>query len=136
MPKTMQKSPTADSTTPIQSNRCAWVSRVGTSRQASTIASRPTGTLMKKIHSHPRVSTSTPPRTGPTSVATPATAPHRPMACPRDCGGKRRVITDIVCGLMSAAPRPWTTRATMSPVMVPVSPHHRDARVKIVSPTR
>ena len=41
---------------------------------------------MKKIHSQPRPSTSTPPRSGPTSVATPATAPHRPIAAPRAVG--------------------------------------------------
>src|SRR5699024_5190937 len=39
----------------------------------------PTGTLMKKIHSHPKASTSTPPRMGPTSVAIPATGHVRPL---------------------------------------------------------
>ena len=74
----------------------------------------PTGTLMKKIHSQPRPSTSTPPRIGPTRVATPAVAPQMPMAAPRRSGGKIRVMTAMVCGVIMAAPRPWTTRAAMS----------------------
>ena len=67
---------------------------------------------MKKIHSQPRPSTSTPPRIGPTSVATPAVAPQMPIAAPRRSGGKIRVMTAMVCGVISAAPRPWTTRAS------------------------
>ena len=41
---------------------------------------RPTGTLMKKIHSQPGPSTSTPPTIGPTRIATPAVAPHSAIA--------------------------------------------------------
>ncbi len=77
----------------------------------------PTGTLMKKIHSQPRVSTSTPPRIGPTSVATPAAAPHSAIAEPRRSIGKMRVMTAIVCGVIIDAPRPWATRAAISPSM-------------------
>ena len=43
-------------------------------------------------------------------------------------------MTAIVCGVISAAPRPCTTRATMSISTVPVSPHHSDASVKTVRP--
>ena len=57
--------PIALSTTPSQSKRCECVSSFGTSRQASTKARTPTGTLTKKIHSQPSESTSTPPRIGP-----------------------------------------------------------------------
>ena len=74
----------------------------------------PTGTLMKKIHSQPSESTSTPPRIGPTSVATPAVAPHRAIAEPRRSTGKMRVITAMVCGVTIAAPRPCNTRAATS----------------------
>ena len=91
---------------------------------------------MKKIHSQPRVSTSTPPRIGPTSVATPAVAPHRAIACPRRSAGKIRVITAIVCGVISAAPRPWTTRATISISTELVRPHHSDASVNTTRPMR
>jgi hypothetical protein len=46
------------------------------------------------------------------------------------------VITAIVCGVIRLAPRPWKMRATMSPSIVLVSPHHSDAAVKIASPSR
>ncbi len=128
--------PIALSTTPSQSNRCVCVSSAGTSRQASTKPITPTGTLMKKIHSQPNPSISTPPRIGPTSTATPATAPHRLIARPRWCGGKVRVITAMVCGVISDAPSPWKTRATISCSIVPVSPHHSDAAVNSTRPTR
>ena len=77
----------------------------------ATKPSRPTGTLMKKIHSQPRPSTSTPPRIGPTRVATPAVAPHSAIAAPRRAAGKIRVMIAIVCGVIIEAPRPCTTRA-------------------------
>ena len=69
-------------------------------------------------------------------MATPATAPHRLIARPRDSAGNVRVITAMVCGIITAAPRPCTTRAAMRPPIVLVKPHHSDARVNTVSPTR
>ena len=92
--------------------------------------------LMKKIHSQPRESTRTPPRIGPTSMATPAVAPHSAIARPRRSAGKIRVMIAIVCGVIIAAPRPWTTRAMISLSIVAVSPHHSDASVKTVRPAR
>ena len=128
--------PTAESATPSQSKRWLWVSSRGTSRAASTNATTPTGTLMKKIHSQPGPSTSRPPTTGPTRIATPAVAPQSAMAWPREAAGKVRVMTAIVCGVSIEAPRPCTTRARMRPVIVPVRPHHSEASVKTVRPTR
>ena len=96
----------------------------------------PTGMLMKKIHSQPSPSTSTPPRIGPTRVATPAVAPHSDIAAPRRSAGKIRVMIAIVCGVIIEAPRPCTTRAAISISMLPVRPHHSDASVKTVRPTR
>ena len=116
------------------SKRWAWVGRFGTKTHAMTNAMMPTGTLMKKIHSQPNPSTSRPPASGPTSVATPAVAPHRPIAAPRRSGGNVRVMTAIVCGVMSAAPSPCTARAMMSISSVPEKPHHSDASVKTTSP--
>ncbi len=136
IPKTSRNMPTPDSATPTQSNLCMWVVRVGTSRQASTKPTTPTGRLMKKIHSQPAASTSTPPRMGPTNVATPAVAPHSAIARPRRWAGKIRVMIAIVCGVISEAPRPWNTRATIRPSMLPVRPHHSEESVKTVRPSR
>ena len=69
-------------------------------------------------------------------MATPAVAPHSAIAWPRRSAGKIRVMIAIVCGVIIAAPRPWKTRAMISPSMVPVSPHHSDESVKTVRPSR
>ena len=134
IPNTSRNMPAPLSATPSQSNEWVWVSSVGTRRAARNRPKMPTGTLMKKIHSQPNASTRTPPRIGPTSVATPAVAPHSAIALPRRAAGKMRVMIAIVCGVIIEAPRPWTTRATISSSTVLVSPHHREARVKTVSP--
>ena len=124
------------SPTPIRSNRRTAVDSAGTSRTARTNPTTPTGTLTMKIHCQPRLSTSRPPAIGPTSTATPATAPHRLIARPRWCAGNVRVITAMVCGDIIEAPSPCTTRATISPPIDPVSPHHREAAVKTARPIR
>ena len=77
-----------------------------------------------------------PPSSGPTRKATPAVAPHSAIADPRRAGGKVRVMTAIVCGVIIDAPRPWTTRAPMSQPMVGASPQASEARVKIARPVR
>ena len=46
------------------------------------------------------------------------------------------MIVDSVCGVSSAAPMPCTTRAAISISMLPASPHHSDAAVNTVNPTR
>ena len=45
------------------------------------------------------------------------------------------ILIAMVCGVMSAAPTPWTTRAAMSISMEPDSPHQADASVKTARPT-
>ena len=67
-------------------------------------------------------------------MATPAVAPHSAIALPRRAAGKMRVMIAIVCGVIIEAPSPCTTRATISSSIELVSPHHRDASVKTVSP--
>ena len=55
-----------------------------------------------------------PPRVGPATVATPATAPQMPNAAPRFSDGKIIVMTDSVCGVSSAPPTPCAIRAAIS----------------------
>ena len=135
-PNTIRNMPTPDNTTPTTSNRCDWVGSTGTSQYASASPTRPMGTLTKKIHCHPNPSTSTPPASGPTRLATPAVAPHRLTATPRRSGGKIRVIVDKVCGVSTPAPTPWTTRAAISMAALPDSPHHTEATVNSTRPIR
>ncbi len=47
-----------------------------------------------------------------------------------------RVMNVMVCGLIMEAPRPCTTRATISVLMSPESPHHSEESVKTTSPMR
>ena len=136
MAKMRQNIPTALSRTPSTSKRLLVTSRRGTKIHARMMPMMPTGTLTKKIHSQPAASTSKPPSSGPTMVATPATPPHTPIAAPRCVGEKMRIITDMVCGVSSAPPNPWKTRATMSISMLPARPHHRDDSVNSRSPSR
>jgi hypothetical protein len=133
---TSMNMPIPDSSTPSRSNRCVDVGSTGISQTANANPTMPTGTLTKKIHCHPKWSTSTPPASGPTSVATPAVAPHTLIATPRRSGGKIRVIVDSVCGVSRAAPMPCTTRAAISIPMLPARPHHSDAAVNTVRPSK
>ena len=91
---------------PVEAGGCGSAASAPAARPA-TKPTMPTGMLMKKIHSQPSASTSTPPRIGPTSVATPAVAPHSAIAWPRRSAGKIRVMIAIVCGVIIEAPRPW-----------------------------
>ena len=128
--------PIPDSATPSRSKPCFSVGRSGTSQKASPNPMSPIGTLTKKIHCQPSPSTSTPPASGPTRVATPAVAPHTLIATPRRSAGKIRVIVDSVCGVSSAAPTPCNTRAAMSMPMVSERPHHSEAAVNTARPSR
>ena len=47
-----------------------------------------------------------------------------------------RVMTDMVCGVISAAPRPCTTRAEINAPMSPENPHQADAPVNNTSPIK
>jgi hypothetical protein len=132
----MRNNAAPDNKTPTVSKRWGCVGSAGTRRTARNQATTPTGTLMKKIHSQPRPSTRTPPAIGPTSVATPAVAPHRPIAAPRWVAGKVRVMTAMVCGVIMAAPTPCRARAAMSSGRVPDSPHSSEESVKTTSPSR
>lgn len=135
MPNTNADRPTADRPTPIQSNWWSLVLTRGTRTAARTRPARPTGRLMKKIHSQPNASVSTPPSNGPTRVATPATVPHTPIAAPRFSAGKMRVISAIVCGVMRAAPTPCRPRAAISSPIDDDRPHQRLAAVKTARPS-
>ena len=82
-PKTMRNMARPLRNTPSRSNRCRSVGNVGISQAPTARPITPMGTLTKKIHAQPRWSMMTPPASGPTSVATPAVAPHTLIATPR-----------------------------------------------------
>ena len=73
--------------------------------------SAPIGTLMKKIQFQLTCSVIRPPTSGPIASASAETPAQMPIAVPRWRGGKVTVMIESVAGFISAAPRPWTTRA-------------------------
>ena len=103
------------SATPTQSKEWLWVSSRGTSREAST----------KADDAHRDVDEEDPLPAGTVDEQTAdqradeggdagRRTPQRHGLRRARSGGKVRVMTAIVCGVIMAAPRPWTTRATMS----------------------
>ena len=129
------KSPSADVPRPGRS-RLSCVSSFDSviSRKLAAIATTPTGTLMKKIQCQLRCSVSRPPTSGPIASASAETPAQIPIAAPRCLGGKVAEMIDSVAGFISAAPAPWTTRATISISPVSARPHQSDAAVKMTIP--
>ena len=103
--------------------------RAGSIRAASASATTPTGRLTKKIQRHEKLSTISPPitgpRIGPSSVGTPITLITRPIRC--GPAAWARIACPI--GMIMPPPKPCRTRKTISDVVLHASPHS-------VEPTR
>ena len=105
---------------PIQSSRaprCAG-GESGSTRRPTTIANRPTGTLIRNSErqSVPNASSliSRPATTGPSTVDRPIAGPNAANALPISAGPKMSRIRPKVCGIITAAARPWATRPATS----------------------
>ena len=70
------------------------------------------------------------------TVARPAVAPHTPIAPPRSFGENVRIITDMVCGVTIAPPKPWNARAAISAAEVEANPHASDDAVNSARPAK
>ena len=103
------------STAPVKSNPRA-VPRLSVRKYgAATIPTIATGTLTKKIHSQPALSTSTPPATTPSVPPMPASAPQMPSARLRSRpAGNVTWSSASAAGESSAAPTPWIARTAIS----------------------
>jgi len=75
-----------------------------------------------------------PPSVGPATVATPATAPHIPIAAPRLAGGNMTLMTARVCGVSIAPPTPWMTRPAISWLVSWARPQRAEAIVNTARP--
>ena len=108
----------------VVSGRCS----VRTIRIAARIDS---GTGIRKHQRHPNASTISPPRSGPTDVATAITAPMYPAYRPRSRGGM--IVPRMVwaSAMRPPIPTPWITRATTSIVMDPARPAAAEPITKI-----
>ena len=78
--------------------------------------------------------TISPPAIGPAIEATTPTALQIPNARPRRPAAKIVAMIGSACGVRSAPPAPWTTRAAMSCSGFWASPQAADARVNVATP--
>src|SRR5215217_8738979 len=94
-----------------------------------------TGVIAKKMLRQSNACSSQPPTIGPSAIAAPVIAPHKPIASARS---RRSVntfeISDSVEGNTIAAPTPITERAAISAPALSVSPPARLARPKTDRP--
>ena len=91
--------------------------------------------MAMKMLAQLKCSSSQPPTIGPVAMATPALAPHKPMARARSLRSVKTLeISDSVAGNAIAAPSPITDRAAMSCAGSDVKPPARLAVPNTVSP--
>ncbi|OUE16126.1 hypothetical protein CMMCA002_08215 [Clavibacter michiganensis subsp. michiganensis] len=93
-------------------------------------------TLIPNTSRQSSASTSTPPSTGPTSMAVPVHAVHEPMA--RACAGPRKAcaMRASELGTSSAPAAPWAARAAMRITAVGAIAHTSDVTPKPTRPQR
>ena len=89
---------------------------------------------MAKIQRHDAWSTSSPPPSGPITIAMPPHAVHVPIAAPRSSGGKTAVMMASEEGTSSAPATPCSARATTSSSAFGASAHSTDVTPKPASP--
>ncbi len=88
---------------------------VGTASAARITAAAATGAMAMKMLAQLKRSSSQPPTIGPIAMATPAIAPHRPIARARSLRSVKTLeISESVAGKVMAAPSPITDLAAMS----------------------
>ena len=95
----------------------------GTAARTISSVAITNGTLMAKIQRHDAWSTSSPPPSGPTTIAIPPHAVHVPIAAPRSSAGKVAVMIASDAGTSSAPAHPCSARATISSSAVGASAH-------------
>ena len=93
----------------------------GTVSSTPASATATSGTLIRKTLPHQKWVSSRPPRVGPITMPTPVTADQAAMAWGRSRGGNTELMIDSVAGITNAAPRPITTRATISMLVPPAN---------------
>ena len=126
------------STAPGRSKVFTLESRLSSSRiGARTIASTPTGTLTKKIHSQLRASVRIPPMRTPAAAPKPPTAPQTPSAMFRSRPFmERRGQDGERCGSDDRRAEPLEARAAISDASDQARPAKSEERVKTTRPPR
>ena len=135
---TSRTSPATTASPPATSSAPRSVSALDAGRMtaARAPATTPTGTLTRKTHSQLSQVVSMPPRRTPAAAPPLPIAPHAARAVARWPPEYVVAMIDSAAGVRSAAPSPWTARATMRPSGELASPLASDAAVKTNSPVR
>ncbi len=134
--KTIRKRPVDNVTTPPQSTGLGSGSRDSrTLVSASPSVGRPSATPSQKIACQPKLSTSSPPTSGPAANASPMTAPHVPIARARAEPSNSCTSSASEAGKSIAAPSPCSARAAISSPDDHASAHSADAVLNTISPS-
>jgi hypothetical protein len=134
--KTSRAMAPVDSTRPATSTGAAAGSfAAGTVMATRMPAAAATGPIATKMAPQLKCSRSQPPAIGPSAIATPALAPHKPMARARSVRSVKTLeISERVAGKVMAAPSPITARAAISCPGLVVKPPARLAVPNTASP--
>ena len=97
---------------------------------------RTTGMLTRKIDDQAKLSTSQPPRIGPTTMPMPETADQTAIAFGRSSSGNTLAMIDRVAGIVRAAPMPMKARAQISWSAVVTNADRTLPTPKIARPAR
>ena len=100
----------------------------------SAIASRPIGTLTRKMPRQLQLVVITPPSTGPSAVDMPMTAPQTPNATPRSRPRKLFPSSASEVANMIAPPTPWPLRERISISGSCARPHSSEPSVNTTRP--
>ncbi len=103
-------------------------------RQTAT-AMMPIGTLTQNTDAQPKLSTSTPPTTGPIAMPRPEMPAQTPIASGICSRGKALTRIDSESGFISAAPVPWRQRAMISCVSESATAQSAEKIVNSTTPT-
>ena len=106
----------------------------GHQRRHITMPSTPNGTLIRKIQCQVAISTSTPPRTGPSAEDTSAITAISARPRPRCSGGNTSTVIAKPSGARMPAPAPWITLKMTSHSTDQAVAHSADPIVKTVRP--
>ena len=123
MPATSTSDPSGSGIGPGDDSRPS-----GRARRPATTATTPTGTLSRKAHRHPALSTTRAPSDGPIAPAVAPTAPHTASATGTRGPGNVCSTSARLAGTISAAPRACTARAATSASTPGATPQARGGR--------
>lgn len=122
---------------PDQANRAGRPGSDGTTRTASSRPNAPTGRLTRKMLRQPKLSTSSPPITGPKAIEPETIADHSATIRARRLGSGNAAVSRVSeLGMNSAAPEPWSSRAATRAVPSGDSAQPSEATTKTTIPAR